>query len=144
MSATYRSVYDRSLEKTPEQLFINSLRKEFELSPAESAAILAKPEQCIFIPDIEAGCYLAHTATRPLVEDAWAALDAALGDAESEVTPITYVNSDAELKAFCGLHDGVACTSGNAEKVLRCSIVKITRCHPRSLPLLVKVLPKQS
>jgi len=36
MYRTSKSLYDRSLEKTPEQLFINSLRKEYELSPAES------------------------------------------------------------------------------------------------------------
>lgn len=40
MYTTYNNMYDRSLKKTPEQLFINSLRKEFELSPAESAGIL--------------------------------------------------------------------------------------------------------
>ena len=40
MYITNKSLYDRSLEKTPEQLFINSLRKEYELSPAESAGIL--------------------------------------------------------------------------------------------------------
>lgn len=50
MYATHRSVYDRSLEKTPEQLFINSLRKEFELSPAESGAILEVAKPCLFGP----------------------------------------------------------------------------------------------
>lgn len=50
MLPTHRSLYDRSLEKTPEQLFINSLRKEFELSPAESAAILEVAKQCLFGP----------------------------------------------------------------------------------------------
>jgi len=48
MYATYRSLYDRSLEKTPEQLFVNSLRKEFELSPAESEAILSVAKQTLF------------------------------------------------------------------------------------------------
>ncbi|MBN2007365.1 MAG: quinolinate synthase NadA [Anaerolineae bacterium] len=94
---------------------------------AESAAILAQPGQHVFIPDREAGCYLAHTATRVLVEDAWAALNAAFGNAEAEVTPITYVNSDAELKAFCGEHGGLSCTSGNAEKVLRWALAQRPR-----------------
>jgi len=94
---------------------------------AESAAILAQPGQHVFIPDLEAGCYLAHTATRALVEDAWAALGAAFGNVEAEVTPITYVNSDAELKAFCGEHGGLSCTSGNAEKVLRWALAQRPR-----------------
>ena len=86
---------------------------------AEVAAILAKPGQQVYIPDMAAGCYLAETAGRAQVEQAWTALDAALeGQAHSEITPITYVNSDAALKAFCGRHGGVVCTSGNAAKVL--------------------------
>lgn len=86
---------------------------------AEVAAILAKPGQRIHIPDLAAGCYLAETAGRAQVEQAWAALDLALGGgADAEITPITYVNSDAALKAFCGRHGGVVCTSGNAEKIL--------------------------
>ncbi len=83
---------------------------------AESAAILAQPEQHVFIPDVAAGCFLAHTASRLVVEAAWDVLDEALG--EVEVTPVTYVNSDAALKAFCGEHGGLVCTSGNAENVL--------------------------
>ncbi len=94
---------------------------------AESAAILAQPDQHVFIPDKEAGCYLADTASRPLVAAAWEALDAALDDVEAEVTPITYVNSDAALKAFCGEHGGLTCTSGNAEKVLRHALTKRPR-----------------
>ena len=86
---------------------------------AESAAILAQPDQHVFIPDVAAGCFLAHTASRLVVAAAWDALDEALGEVEAEVTPITYVNSDAALKAFCGEHGGLVCTSGNAEKVLR-------------------------
>jgi len=48
MYTTYNSLYDRSLEKTPEQLFINSLRKEFELSPAESIGVLDLAKRCLF------------------------------------------------------------------------------------------------
>ena len=48
MYSTHRSLYDRSLEKTPEQLFINRLRQDFELSPAESAAILELAKQTLF------------------------------------------------------------------------------------------------
>ncbi len=86
---------------------------------AETAAILAKPGQRVLIPDVTAGCYLADTATPGGVEAAWQALGEALGDVEKEVTPITYVNSSATLKAFCGEHGGAVCTSGNAERVMR-------------------------
>ena len=48
MYHTYGSLYDRSLEKTSEQVFINSLRKEYELSPAESAGILELAKICLF------------------------------------------------------------------------------------------------
>ncbi|MDY0019264.1 MAG: quinolinate synthase NadA [Anaerolineae bacterium] len=86
---------------------------------AETASILAKPGQHVLIPDITAGCYLAETANLEAVQAAWGALDAAFDSAEAEFTPITYVNSSAELKAFCGRHGGIVCTSGNAESVLR-------------------------
>ena len=54
MYSTNKSLYDRSLEKTPEQLFINSLRKEYELSPAESQGILELAKSCLFgeVPQI--------------------------------------------------------------------------------------------
>ncbi len=90
---------------------------------AEVAAILAKPGQRVHIPDIDAGCFLAETASAHLVAEAWSILDAALAtagsSADAEITPITYVNSDAELKAFCGQHNGTVCTSGNADRVLK-------------------------
>lgn len=48
MNHSHRSLYDRSLEKTPEQVFVNSLRREFELSPAESLGILELAKSCLF------------------------------------------------------------------------------------------------
>ncbi len=86
---------------------------------AEVAAILAQPGQHVLIPDLTAGCYLADTASPKGVHAAWDALDAALGNADEQVTPITYVNSSAALKAFCGRHGGIVCTSSNAERVVR-------------------------
>ena len=85
---------------------------------AETAAILAGPGQHVLSPDIDAGCYLADTASPDSVEEVWGRLDAALGGAEGQVMPVTYVNSSAELKAFCGRHGGTVCTSGNAEAIL--------------------------
>ncbi|MGC9348238.1 MAG: quinolinate synthase NadA [Anaerolineae bacterium] len=94
---------------------------------AEVAAILAKPDQHVVIPDLTAGCYLADTATPEGVSAAWQALDDALSDADEEVTPITYVNSSAALKAFCGRHGGVVCTSGNAERVVAWALTQRPR-----------------
>ncbi len=79
---------------------------------AETAAILAGPGQHVLIPDTTAGCYLADTATVEAVEAAWPRLPA------DEFTPITYVNSSAALKAFCGQQGGIVCTSGNAERAI--------------------------
>ena len=86
---------------------------------AETAAILSKPSQHVVSPDPSAGCCLADSASLDGVQAAWDLLGAAVGDADSEFTPVTYVNSAADLKAFCGRHGGLVCTSGNAEKALR-------------------------
>jgi quinolinate synthase len=94
---------------------------------AETAAVLAKPGQHVLIPDLAAGCYLADTATPEAIQAAWDRLNAVLGDAEAEFTPITYVNSSASLKAFCGQHGGIVCTSGNAEQVIRWALERRPR-----------------
>ena len=86
---------------------------------AETAAILARPGQRVLMPDPTAGCCLADRASLEDVERAWAHLDSALGGAEAQVTPITYINSTAELKAFCGRHGGIVCTSSSAERAIR-------------------------
>ena len=79
---------------------------------AETAAILA-PDKAVYIPDVGAGCPLADMAKIEDVNSAWERLTRT----ESSVTPITYVNSTASLKAFCGRNHGVVCTSGNARAV---------------------------
>ncbi len=84
---------------------------------AETAAILAKPYQTVLLPDLEAGCFLADRADLPLVRQAWVELGQIM-DVEREVIPVTYINSAAELKAFCGQHGGIICTSANAGRVL--------------------------
>jgi quinolinate synthase len=94
---------------------------------AETAAILAKPGQSVLIPDMTAGCYLADTATPEDIQHAWEHLDAVFGDAEAEFTPITYVNSSAALKAFCGRHGGITCTSSNAERVMNWALARRAR-----------------
>jgi quinolinate synthase len=80
---------------------------------AESADILTAPEQKVILPDLSAGCSMADMARIAQVEDAWDALgDAGLRDL---VVPVTYMNSSADIKAFCGRHGGLVCTSSNAE-----------------------------
>lgn len=81
---------------------------------AESAAILARPGQSVQIPDMEAGCWMADMADPYIVERAWRELSHLLG--ADSVTPIAYMNSDAEIKAFCGRNNGLICTSSNADK----------------------------
>ncbi len=84
---------------------------------AESAAILAQPHQQVIHPDSAAGCPLADFAQIDDVERCWAWLDDA--GLSHDTLPLTYVNSSAEIKAFCGRHEGVCCTSANAQKVLK-------------------------
>jgi quinolinate synthase len=84
---------------------------------AETAAILAQPGQRVFLPDLDAGCPLADMADLSDVQQVWGQLSEVL-DVENEVTPITYVNSTASLKAFCGRHNGLVCTSSNADRIL--------------------------
>jgi len=78
---------------------------------AESADILSAARQQVILPDMAAGCSMADMARLDQVEDAWDQLQQ-LGIAD--VLPITYMNSAANIKAFCGRHDGVVCTSSNA------------------------------
>lgn len=83
---------------------------------AESADILTGPEQKVVLPDLAAGCSMADMARLAQVEDAWDALtDAGVAD---QVVPITYMNSSADIKAFCGKHGGAVCTSSNADVAL--------------------------
>lgn len=93
---------------------------------AETAAILAHPDQTVLIPDPAAGCFLADTASLESVEAAWAHLSAVL-EVEAEFTPVTYVNSLAALKAFCGHRGGIICTSSNAARVLEWALAQRPR-----------------
>ena len=78
---------------------------------AESADILSAGHQRVILPDLAAGCSMADMAGLEQVETAWEQLND-LGI--TSVIPITYMNSAADIKAFCGRHDGVVCTSSNA------------------------------
>src|SRR5256714_11041745 len=82
---------------------------------AESADILRRPHQTVLLPDLKAGCSMADMARIEDVEEAWERLAAVHGDS---FTPITYMNSSAAIKAFCGARGGVVCTSSNAKEAL--------------------------
>ena len=82
---------------------------------AESADILGKPNQKVILPDLGAGCSMADMANIEQVEDAWQQLkEIGVVGADSKVAPMTYMNSTAAIKAFCGRNGGVVCTSSNA------------------------------
>ncbi len=83
---------------------------------AESAAILAKPGQTVQIPDPQAGCWMVDMAPAGPVEQAFSTLEEVGG--KGSVMPLAYVNSHADIKAFCGRHQGAACTSSNAVRVM--------------------------
>lgn len=90
---------------------------------AEVADIITRPEQIVILPDLSAGCAMADMADLDQVERAWAELSSVL-DAEASITPVTYINSAADLKSFCGKHGGVVCTSTNAQKILDWSFAR--------------------
>lgn len=83
---------------------------------AESADILAHPGQITILPDLNAGCSMADMAEITQVEDCWETLVRAglTNDRGEGITPLTYMNSTAAIKAFCGERGGVVCTSSNA------------------------------
>jgi quinolinate synthase len=91
---------------------------------AETADILSNPEQSVILPNLAAGCSMADMADIDSVTEAWAQLEEIYGtepDAEGRapIIPVTYMNSSAALKAFCGEHGGIVCTSSNAAIVLK-------------------------
>ena len=84
---------------------------------AESAAILAQAHQVVQIPNVEAGCWMAGMAEAETVKSAWEQIESAAG--QDSTIPVVYMNSDAELKSFCGKRGGTVCTSSNASKAVR-------------------------
>jgi quinolinate synthase len=93
---------------------------------AETADILAnRPEKLterdgrrvnVILPDMAAGCSMADMAAIRQVEDAWQQLGEVIDT--TKLIPVTYINSAASLKAFCGRHGGIVCTSSNAAAVI--------------------------
>lgn len=89
---------------------------------AETADILSGDHQSVILPNLAAGCSMADMADEDSVEEAWEQLMDVLGETDDDgrqtVVPVTYMNSSAALKAFCGRHGGIVCTSSNAATVL--------------------------
>ena len=81
---------------------------------AEMARIICSPEQMVFHPETKARCPLAEMANIDDVEKAWVTLE----KTGKRIIPVVYVNSNADLKAFCGKNEGLVCTSANARKVM--------------------------
>ncbi|HLZ58659.1 MAG TPA: quinolinate synthase NadA [Ktedonosporobacter sp.] len=84
---------------------------------AESADILSGPHQKVILPNPAAGCSMADMANIAEVEECWQMLHDVLGE-DAGIIPVTYMNSAANLKAFCGRNGGVVCTSSNAPAVI--------------------------
>jgi quinolinate synthase len=83
---------------------------------AESADVLSAAHQKVILPDLAAGCSMADMADREQLEQCWSDL-AEMG--VGSLVPVTYINSAASIKAFCGAHGGVVCTSSNAGATLK-------------------------
>ena len=83
---------------------------------AESADVLSADYQKVILPDMSAGCSMADMAAADQVETCWDDLSRI---ANEKIVPITYMNSTATIKAFCGSHGGAVCTSSNAPAVMR-------------------------
>jgi quinolinate synthase len=102
---------------------------------AETADILAnRPERLaqrdgqrvpVILPDLAAGCSMADMADIDQVEECWEQLSGVIDT--NDLMPVTYVNSAASLKAFCGRHGGIVCTSANAAAVLRWAFARRSR-----------------
>jgi quinolinate synthase len=83
---------------------------------AETADVLGRPWQQVILPDLNAGCSMADMAEIGQVEDCWDSLERAgiPDEASGGLIPLTYMNSAAGIKAFCGERGGLVCTSSNA------------------------------
>jgi quinolinate synthase len=91
---------------------------------AESADILSQPHQKVILPNMSAGCSMADMADP---EDVYACWDELREAGITDVVPVTYINSTASLKAFCGRNGGIVCTSANAGEVFNWALKRGSR-----------------
>ena len=98
---------------------------------AEVADMMTKPNQTAILPDLAAGCSMADMANLTKVERCWRELSNALGeDPANLITPITYINSAASIKAFVGERGGTVCTSSNCAATLNWAFARGERKDP--------------
>lgn len=83
---------------------------------AETADIVTSPNQAVVLPDPQAGCMMADMASGHQVRECWSMIESRFNQ---QFIPVTYVNSSADVKAFCGETGGLTCTSSSAEKAFR-------------------------
>ncbi|MFC4677745.1 quinolinate synthase NadA [Desulfovibrio legallii] len=81
----------------------------------ESAALLAKPGQHVYLPSLDADCLMSRMTPAPLARKVLEELTAQ----GRKVVPLAYVNTDLALKAVVGEYGGAVCTSANAATMLR-------------------------
>ena len=93
---------------------------------AETADILSGRHQQVILPNLTAGCSMADMAHVDDVLDCWEDMEEVLGD-DGGITPITYMNSTAAIKALCGRNDGIVCTSSNARATFEWAFAKSDR-----------------
>jgi len=79
----------------------------------------------VILPDMAAGCSMADMAAIDQVEGAWEEMGEVIDT--KDITPVTYINSAASLKAFCGRNGGIVCTSSNARAVLNWAFERTSR-----------------
>jgi len=91
---------------------------------AEAADILSGPNQVVMLPNMAAGCSMADMAA---ADDVYACWDELQEAGITDIVPVTYINSAASLKAHCGRHDGIICTSSNARTVLEWGLEQARR-----------------
>ena len=89
---------------------------------AETADILTNDDQSVILPNMTAGCSMADMATTDDVLDCWDDLNSVLEN--QIITPITYMNSTADIKSLCGENDGIVCTSSNAKNTFEWALKK--------------------
>lgn len=99
---------------------------------AETADLLSRPEQAVILPNLAAGCSMADMADIDSVTECWEQLEELFGtepdaDGKIPVMPVTYMNSSAALKGFCGENGGIVCTSSNAATVLEWAFERAQR-----------------
>jgi quinolinate synthase len=99
---------------------------------AETADVLSNSDQSVILPNLAAGCSMADMADTDSVEECWAQLTELYGtepnaQGKVPVIPVTYMNSSAALKAFCGRNGGIVCTSSNAKTVLEWAFERAER-----------------